>query len=60
MELLRQRWERILFSALSSLAREKGIGNLSVTEDELVVETPPKPEMGDLGFPLFPYAKKFP
>jgi arginyl-tRNA synthetase len=59
MELLRQRWKRILFSALSSLAREKGIGNLSVTEDELVVETPPKPEMGDLGFPLFPYAKIF-
>ena len=24
---------------------------------ELVVQTPPKPELGDLAFPLFPYAK---
>jgi len=40
---------------LQDMAKEKGIEGIP----SLQVETPPKPEMGDIAFPLFAYAKPF-
>ena len=52
----RQRWKETVQNTLQDLYAKHG------GQDELVpvvVQVPPKPEMGDLAFPLFPYAKAF-
>ncbi len=52
----RQRWKETVQNTLQDLYRKQG------GQEELapvVVQVPPKPEMGDLAFPLFPYAKAF-
>jgi arginyl-tRNA synthetase len=55
-------WRRIVARALAEQAREKGIAPAMPAArmpgpDEVVLERPPKPELGDFGFPMFPYAK---
>jgi arginyl-tRNA synthetase len=52
-------WKRIIADALAALAREKGIDAALPSAEDIVAERPPKPDMGDLGFPMFPYAKIF-
>jgi arginyl-tRNA synthetase len=52
-------WKNIVARALVAYAKEKGIEAQLPGPDAVVVERPPKPELGDLGFPLFPYAKLF-
>jgi len=42
--------------ALNKYAKEVGI-ETSISPESLVVETPPKPELGDIGIPMFPFAK---
>ena len=51
-------WKIKLEDALFSIA---GLQGLDINRDQinLIVEKPPKPEMGDLAFPLFPLAKLF-
>lgn len=51
-------WKVKLEEALFSMA---GIEEIEVKREQinLIVETPPKPEMGDLAFPLFPLASIF-
>ena len=44
-------WKKKIAGVLTKLC------NKSVTPDELVAEIPPNPEMGDLGFPMFAFAK---
>ncbi len=41
-----------IFSAVSSIA-----DNIDSKPEDIVVETPPKPELGDYAFPMFPFAK---
>ena len=41
-----------IFNAVISIA-----GNIESKADEIVVETPPKPELGDYAFPMFQFAK---
>lgn len=50
-------WKRIIATALKTYAKEKGSPTASIEADSVVVERPPKPELGDLGFPMFPFAK---
>ena len=51
-------WKNKLEEALFSIA---GLQGLDVNRDQinLIVEKPPKPEMGDLAFPLFSLARLF-
>ncbi|OJF76226.1 MAG: arginine--tRNA ligase [Treponema sp. CETP13] len=44
--------------ALTEFAKTKNI-DLSIEASDLTLETPPKTEMGDLGIPMFPFAKDF-
>jgi arginyl-tRNA synthetase len=46
MKRYRELWRRILAEALG------------VEEGEIVTEVPPRPELGDLAFPLFPFARR--
>ena len=50
-------WKAIVARALAAYAAKKGIAGPPPGADALVVERPPRPEMGDLGFPMFPFAK---
>ena len=52
-------FRNIVAEAIKTYVQEKGIEAEPVTEDKLHVENPPKPEMGDLGIPLFVLAKSF-
>lgn len=46
---------KLVAQALNELYKDKEV---LFTSEEIIVENPPKPEMGDFAFPLFPYAKK--
>jgi arginyl-tRNA synthetase len=50
-------WKRIVARALAAHAAEKGVQAAMPGEDAVVLEKPPKSELGDFGFPMFPYAK---
>jgi arginyl-tRNA synthetase len=50
-------WKEKICAALNSLLRESNSGESAVIDD-VIAEIPPNPEMGDLGFPMFGFAKK--
>jgi len=52
-------WKRIVAKALAAQASAKGLSVDLPGADSVVLERPPKPELGDFGFPMFPYAKLF-
>jgi len=54
MKNLQALWKNRLHEILAPLYQ--GLGQ-SLVLDQVVVETPPKPDMGDLAFPMFGYAK---
>ena len=49
----------IVAAALNEFKNSKNIEGDPVAEDAIAVENPPKPEMGDIGMPMFPFAKLF-
>lgn len=55
----RELFRNIVLKAINSYIQEKGIVAEAPAEESLHVENPPKPEMGDLGIPLFVLAKSF-
>jgi arginyl-tRNA synthetase len=59
MQKFRESWRGLITAALRELAAEwSGTGTPAVIDPAaMVVETPPKPEMGDIAFPLFPFAR---
>ena len=52
---IRETWKSLIENQLSLYAQEKT--GETVQLPPLAVQTPPKPELGDLAFPLFAYAK---
>jgi len=59
MEHYVDQWKAVVAAHLTALAKGKGLDALRFSPDDIVAETPPKPELGDIGFPMFPYAKAF-
>jgi arginyl-tRNA synthetase len=60
MEQLRNTWKTVVTDALAHYAIELfGSDDNVVQAGPLVVQKPPKVELGDLAFPLFVYAKVF-
>lgn len=55
---LKEQCRLLVANALNAFGNELGMEAVT-TADSLVVETPPNPEMGDLGIPMFPFAKSF-
>jgi arginyl-tRNA synthetase len=53
---LKEAWKVRAASAINDLLKESGSSE-RVAADGVTAELPPKPEMGDLGFPMFGYAK---
>ena len=52
-------WKLVIARALTTYAFRKGLQGIDITPESVVAENPPKPELGDIGFPLFPFAKTF-
>ncbi|MCL2599917.1 MAG: arginine--tRNA ligase [Treponema sp.] len=58
MQNHRDTWKTRIAAALDALAKEAGLED-GISPDHLAAEIPPSPEMGDIGFPMFAYAKAF-
>jgi arginyl-tRNA synthetase len=56
MQDIKEMWRVVVAAALKKVATELGAAE-TIEIERVVVETPPKPELGDLGFPMFPFAK---
>ncbi len=54
----KEQWRLIIRRALNELA-EKFENPITISSEEIVTEVPPKPELGDIAFPMFPFAKYF-
>lgn len=52
-------WKLVIARALGAYAAQKGLQGIDIAPDTVVAENPPKPELGDIGYPLFPFAKTF-
>jgi arginyl-tRNA synthetase len=53
----KESWKARIAGALSRVKKDAGLGG-TVEPSGVVAEIPPKPELGDLGFPMFSYAKE--
>ncbi|MDR2747454.1 MAG: arginine--tRNA ligase [Treponema sp.] len=54
----RSPWKLLVAGALNELLKEAGL-EASLEASRIIVEVPPRPELGDLAFPMFSYAKLF-
>ena len=52
----REFWKKTIAEALNSTLKEAGV-NEYITHEQIIAETPPNPQMGDIGFPMFSFAK---
>ncbi len=59
MDREKAEWSRLTAEALEKLAEKRSIDPERLKDIPLVVQKPPKPELGDLAVPLFPFAKVF-
>jgi arginyl-tRNA synthetase len=57
MRKYREAWRERIAQALGSAAAAAGVAGLDTAA--LVTETPPRPDMGDIAFPMFPFARAF-
>lgn len=57
LQKVREEWKAIIEKEL--LAYYKDINNEDIEIAPLAIQVPPKPELGDVAFPLFAYAKQF-
>lgn len=57
MEAVKEQWKHYVAAALRELAAEHDIDPSAVEADAVITETPPTPELGDIAYPLFPFAR---
>jgi arginyl-tRNA synthetase len=55
----RHEWKHEVLKTLRTMAERESIDPEHVAADMLPIEVPPKPELGDVAFPMFPFAKIF-
>ncbi len=56
---IRELWRVLVAAALETLRQAKSIDIPSIQSASITIETPPDPAMGDVGFPMFAFAKAF-
>ena len=57
MEIYGKEWKEYIFDALCQIAPQPDLVKQNVSPDDILTETPPDPALGDIAFPLFPFAK---
>jgi arginyl-tRNA synthetase len=55
MREYRERWRDIVGTVLADIVTEAGLSGLD--RNAVVAETPPRAEMGDIAFPMFPFSR---
>ena len=53
---LKEPWKELFLQVINSIFKDNNI-NEKIEHDRIIAEIPPNPEMGDIGFPMFNYAK---
>ena len=56
---IRDEWRALVGAALDELRKTKVPASAEIDIASIQAETPPNPAMGDLGFPMFSFAKSF-
>lgn len=56
---LKNKWRTAVAQALNDLLIELKLETTEISVEQVSMEKPPKAELGDVGFPLFPFAKIF-
>jgi arginyl-tRNA synthetase len=56
---IREQWKQAVAKALAQIAADKNLENAVIGSDDVLIQKPPKPEMGDIAIPLFSFAKVF-
>lgn len=59
MKQIREQWKKQIFEVVKELAARKGVAPDQITEDSVLIQRPPKSEMGDIAVPFFSFAKVF-
>ncbi|HDQ14341.1 MAG TPA: arginine--tRNA ligase [Sediminispirochaeta sp.] len=59
MQAVKREWQKIVYNALRELSQQKGVDPENLELAQVISETPPKPELGDIAFPMFPFARVF-
>ncbi len=59
MEYFVDQWKSIIANCLNELALQKELKDVSYSSQDIIAEKPPRPKLGDIGFPMFSYAKQF-
>ncbi len=59
MAEIRDEWRARVAAALEGMRKEKSIDVPAIGMSAVSAETPPDPAMGDVGFPMFAFAKAF-
>jgi arginyl-tRNA synthetase len=57
MKQIREAWKAAVAAGIADILREKGLDAGAATLSAIVSETPPKQDMGDIGFPMFAWSK---
>ncbi len=57
MNNIRQELKQIIAEQLRALAADAGVDSQAIDAASVQLEIPPRPEMGDLAVPLFPFAR---
>ncbi|HOV64488.1 MAG TPA: hypothetical protein PLG43_11465, partial [Spirochaetia bacterium] len=57
MQILKTQTRSAIASTLSDIVKEKGLQGTEIKPEDIIVEVPPRPELGDLAIPMFPFAK---
>ncbi len=57
MSDLKSAWKAIVAQAIGAHMTNCGIAGIPPLPESVVLEKPPRPELGDFGFPMFPFAK---
>jgi len=58
MQKHKEAWKALIAGALNAAAKEAG-AEAGIPPAQIAAENPPSPEMGDIGFPMFAFAKTF-
>lgn len=59
MAEIRDEWRALVVAALNTIQNEKMPELAEIPMDGIAAENPPDPAMGDIGFPMFAFAKAF-
>jgi len=53
----KSQFKSIIADAVNEIIKEKNLGSEAVSAEKIVVQPSPNPEMGDIGSPMFMFAK---